>query len=461
MLTHLKLDNFKIWRSTGAMRLAPITLLLGTNSSGKSSLIQSLLLIRQTVKGDDPSLDLNLGNPDEGDSVTLGQFKDLLSRHGGESQAIKANQVGVEFKWSESGQPEETTIFSARYRQGPGGSAELDYLRLGKDGQGFFVERRKPGIYRLQLGVERRPVGQSPDFRPQRSFAFAPAAIASLGARGELIKDIGPALLDELSKIIYLGPVRRLAQRDYIWAGRMPASIGDDGAKAVDALIASGVALQAARRRKKKNVPDAPEAQPVKEASHEEDLPAEAQLFLQTIYWLKKMGMADGLSVRALGGSARYELMIENQGSMSNLKDVGVGVSQVLPVIVSALFAEPGHIVIIEEPESHLHPLAQSLLAELFAQISRERKVQFISETHSEHLFRRMQTLMARGDFVSSDCAMYFVEREGIKANLIQLEANSYGLVDKWPNNFFGDALGEASEQARLMFERQRKERSR
>ena len=49
MLTHLKLENFKIWRSTGPIRLAPITLLLGANSSGKSSLIQSLLLIRQTV----------------------------------------------------------------------------------------------------------------------------------------------------------------------------------------------------------------------------------------------------------------------------------------------------------------------------------------------------------------------------------------------------------------------------
>src|SRR5690606_21893788 len=111
----------------------------------------------------------------------------LLCRHAGGSEAIKASQVGIEFKWSESGLPEEGTIFSARYRQGPGGSAELDYLRLGKDGQGFFVERRRPGIYRLQLGAEHRPLGQSPHFRPQRSFAFAPSAIASLGARGELI----------------------------------------------------------------------------------------------------------------------------------------------------------------------------------------------------------------------------------------------------------------------------------
>lgn len=442
MLTHLKLDNFKIWRSTGAMRLAPITLLLGTNSAGKSSLIQSLLLIRQTVKGDDPNLDLNLGKPDAGDSVTLGQFKDLLCRHAGESEAIKVNQVGIEFKWSESGLPEEATIFSARYRQGPGGSAELDYLRLGKDGQGFFVERRKPGIYRLQLGAEHRPVGQSPHFRPQRSFAFAPSAIASLGARGELIRDIGPALLDELGKIIYLGPVRRLAQRDYIWAGRMPASIGDDGAKAVDALIASGVALQAAYRRRK-----AP--------------PAEAQLFQQTIYWLQKMGLADGLCVQALGGSARYELLIENQGSKSNLKDVGVGVSQVLPVIVSALFAEPGHIVIIEEPESHLHPLAQSLLAELFAQVSRERNVQFIVETHSEHLFRRMQTLMARRQVSPNDAAMYFVERKGKEAHMRPLELDDLGRVKYWPPGFFGDALGETREQTALAIQRAKEMRER
>ena len=116
MLTHLKLENFKIWRSTGPTRLAPITLLLGTNSSGKSSLIQSLLLIRQTIKGDDPNLDLNLGNPDADDSVTLGQFKDVLCRHGAASESTSATQVGIEFRWSEDGLPENSTLFSARYK---------------------------------------------------------------------------------------------------------------------------------------------------------------------------------------------------------------------------------------------------------------------------------------------------------------------------------------------------------
>ncbi len=436
MLTHLKLENFKIWRSTGPIRLAPITLLLGTNSSGKSSLIQSLLLIRQTVKGDDPNLDLNLGNPDAGDSVTLGQFKDLLCRHSAASESTLATQVGIEFRWSEYGAAVGSTLFSARYHQGPAGSAELAYLRLGKDGQGFSVQRRKPGIYRLSLATQTKSLGQSADFRPQRSFAFSASTLNKLGAQGELIKPIGPALLEELGRIIYLGPVRRLAQRDYVWAGRMPAHIGDDGARAVDVLIASGVARQLAKKRK-------------------QALPEEAQLFEETIHWLKEMNLADGLSIRALGRSARYELLIENDGQASNLKDVGVGVSQVLPVIVAALFAHPGHIVIVEEPESHLHPLAQSKLAELFAEISKERNVQFIVETHSEHLFRRMQTLMAKQQVSTSEAAMYFVERAGKSAKLRTLELDDYGRVKNWPEAFFGDALGETREQARLMFERQ------
>lgn len=442
MLTHLKLENFKIWRTTGPVRLAPITLLLGTNSSGKSSLIQSLLLIRQTVRSNDPSLDLNFGNPDAGDSVTLGQFKDVLCRHGAATESTASNQVGIEFRWSETGNAAESAIFSARYRKGQSGSAELEFLRLGKDGQGFSVQRRKPGIYRLTLGNQIKPLGQSADFRPQRSFAFSPSTLNKLGLQGEVIRSVGPALLDELGPIIYLGPVRRLAQRDYVWAGRMPAHIGDDGAKAVDALIASGVARQQAKKR---NQP----------------MPAEAQLFEQAIRWLKDMNLADGLSIRALGNSARYELLIENGDQASNLKDVGVGVSQVIPVIVAALFAQPGHIVIVEEPESHLHPLAQSKLAELLAQVSKERNVQFIVETHSEHLFRRMQTLIAKQKITPKDAAMYFVERDGKAARMRPLELDDFGRVKNWPEGFFGDALGETREQTALAIQRAKALRAR
>lgn len=453
MLTHLKLDNFKIWKTTGPMTLAPVTLLLGTNSSGKSSLIQSLLLIRQTVNSTDANLDLYLGDPDKNDSVTLGQFKDVLCRQGVANEVMPANQFGIEFSWvsvPEFGWKPETekepvaqvpTVFTAHYRAGMSGSAEINYLRLGPEGEGYTVSRVKPFMYRLSLANERSSRGMNRFFRPQKSFAFPPQVIARLGEKGEQLNDLGSQLLHELGKIIYLGPLRRLAQRDYIWSGRSPSHIEDDGAKAIDALIASGVTEQRLNRRGINRHQDS--------------------LFSNTQTWLEKMGLATSLEVRRLGTSARYELLIVNGADRSNLKDVGVGVSQVLPVIVAALFAKRGHIVIVEEPESHLHPLAQRELANLFAHASSQRGVQFIVETHSEHLFRRMQTLIAGRNYFPLKAAMYFVEREKEDAKLRALAIDDFGRVKNWPKGFFGDALGETREQTALAIQRAKELRER
>lgn len=438
MLTHLNLTNFKIWRSTGQMPLAPLTLVFGTNSSGKSSLIQSLLLLRQTVKGQDPNVDLNFGNPDTNDSVVLGQFSDVLCRHGAATEAVKAKQIGIEFGWRAADLGAGAGTFTARYVQGRGGSADLAYLRIGSAGYGFTAQLGKQGAYKLLPESARYWSKQSPAFKPQRSFAFSDAAAQALGPDAKRVLSVGPLLVQELARIIYLGPVRRLAQRDYVWNGRMPSFIGDDGGLAVDALIASGIAKQEAIKR---GLPT----------------PSTAKLFTATAEWLNCMGLADDLQVRQLGKSARYELLVLNDGQASNLKDVGVGVSQVLPVIVAALFAQRGSIVMVEEPESHLHPLAQTQLAEMLATVSRDRGVQFIVETHSEHLLRRMQTLVACETVKPDALRMYFVERDGKTAKLQPLEIDPFGAIRPWPEHFFGDSVGEAREQAKARAERMRK----
>lgn len=437
MLTHLKLNNFKIWRSTGHMQLAPLTLVFGTNSSGKSSLIQSLLLLRQTVRSQDPNLDLNFGNPDSNDSVVLGQFADVLCRHGAATEAVKAKQIGIEFGWRAGEPSSESGMFTARYVAGRGGSADLAYLRIGSAGRGFMAQLGRHGAYRLLPENARYWSKQSPSFKPQRSFSFSDSAVRALGADADRVLSVGPMLLDELARVIYLGPVRRLAQRDYVWNGRSPGSIGDDGGRAVDALISSGVAKQDAAKR---GLP----------------VPSAAELFNSTAEWLNRMGLANELEVRQLGRSARYELLVVNDGEAANLKDVGVGVSQVLPVVVAALFAERGSIVMVEEPESHLHPVAQTILAEMLASVSRDRGVQFIVETHSEHLLRRMQTLVARDTVKTKDLRMYFVEREGVTAKLQQLEVDQFGTIRPWPEHFFGDSAGEAREQAKARARRMR-----
>ncbi len=294
MLTHLKLDNFKIWKTTGPIRLAPVTLLLGINSSGKSSLIQSLLLIRQTVNSTDVNLDLNFGDPDKNDSVTLGQFKDVLCRQGVANEVMPTNQFGIEFSWisiPELGLTSRVdkepivripTVFTAHYRAGMSGSAEINYLRLGPQGEGYTVSRVKPFMYRLSLANERSSRGINRYFRPQKSFSFPPQVIARLGEKGQQLNELGSQLLEELGKIIYLGPLRRLAQRDYIWSGRPPSHIEDDGSKAIDVLIASGVIEKKLRRK-----------------GYE---PHMDSLFSGVTRWLERMGLATGLEVQRLAG---------------------------------------------------------------------------------------------------------------------------------------------------------------
>jgi hypothetical protein len=223
--------------------------------------------------------------------------------------------------------------------------------------------------------------------------------------------------------------LRRSPERDYVWNKTKPGDLGLDGSAAINALFADTF-LQGKDKG--------------------DDIVAGVSKYLA------RMQIAERLEVRPLGRSTRYAIVVHHDGVAANLKDVGIGISQVLPVLTLAHFAPPGSTVLLEEPEIHLHPLAQAVLAELFVEISRTRQIQFIVETHSEHLFRRLQTLIAGQSLTVEDCAMYFVERDGARALLRTLEANSFGAITNWPEKFFGDALGETREQARLMFERQK-----
>lgn len=430
MLLSLTLRNFKIWDTTGFIRLAPVTLLLGTNSSGKSSIIQSLLLIRQTIRSKKSNVSLHFGVEGSSDSVALGRFEDVLCRHG------SSNEIEIEFTWSPMGATDEAFTFSGAYKKDSTGAAVISRLRLGQGSHAFTVTRQPRGAFKLTMGGKHSPLANGRDMHPQNSFTFSATTLAKLPATdAEEIRQAGTALLQELERIIYLGPVRQLAKRHYVWDGVPPSTLGDDGERSIDALIASGLLAKKGKAGK--------------------------ELFEQTSHWLSEMGLATGLEVKRVGTSSLYELLILGENELrSNIKDVGVGVSQVLPVIVACLYAPEGHTVIVEEPESHLHPLAQSILAELFVKVSKGRNIQIVAETHSEHLFRRMQTLIAKGEIPATHCAPYFVERIEREASLRALEVDPFGRIKNWPQKFFGDSLGETKEQTDLMLAKLKEQRT-
>lgn len=424
MITQLRLTSFKAWKDTGNVTLKPVTMLLGTNSSGKSTLIQSLLLLKQTVQSPDRTVHLNLGGDEINDLFNFGGFEDVLNQ-----SAETPRQFSIAFTFQRNGDGRVPGgRFDCNYGQTSSGSVAIQTLTLQTGDRQFKAVRREKGAFSIFVDDEAQPRFKGRNYVPERSVAFSADAIAGLDKDGPIVEDLSLAIRRELESISYLGPLRRKPERDYPWNKTKPGDVGSDGRGAIDALLASAL------------------------------LRGEDQSYVVNgvSLWLARMKVADRLEVRQQGRSNRYELIVHRDGIACNLRDVGIGISQVLPVLVVSYFAPSGSTIILEEPEIHLHPLAQSVLAELFVTISRERNVRFIVETHSEHLFRRMQTLLAKQEISTADSAMYFVERDGQAAQLRELNLDEFGRVSNWPTGFFGDALGETREQARLMFERQK-----
>lgn len=424
MFTRLRLNNFKAWQDTGDISLKPVTMLLGTNSSGKSSLIQSLLLLKQTAQSPDRTIHLNLGGDEVNDLFNFGDFESVL-RQG--TEAPRHFSLAFDFERAGPARVPDGQ-FRCSYGQTASGSVAVQEVILRTGARQFKAVRRDKGAFSLLVDEETQPRAKGRNYAPERSIALSADAIALLEKDGQLAEDLSLTIRRELEGLSYLGPLRRKPERDYPWNKSKPGQIGSDGARAMDALLASAL------------------------------LKGEEQNYVVNgvSTWLARMKIAERLEVRQQGRSNRYELMVHRDGVVCNLRDVGIGVSQVLPVLVLAYFAPMGSTIILEEPEIHLHPLAQSVLAELFVEISKERRLQFLVETHSEHLFRRMQTLVAQDRVAHDHTAMYFVARDGAAAQLKPLEMDAFGVVRNWPPNFFGDSVGEARAQAQARAQRLR-----
>ena len=151
-----------------------------------------------------------------------------------------------------------------------------------------------------------------------------------------------------------------------------------------------------------------------------------------------------------------YKVKVCAKGSKDgvDLPDVGFGVSQVLPVLVECFYAPPGSTILMEQPEIHLHPSAQSALADVMIDVinSREngadRNIQLIIETHSERFLRRLQRRIAENIVSQEKVSDYFANITKTPATLDPLQIDIFGNIKNWPENFFGDEMGDITGQA-------------
>jgi predicted ATPase len=233
----------------------------------------------------------------------------------------------------------------------------------------------------------------------------------------------------------YLGPLRSKSSRIYSWAGVNPESVGDDGKLAIQSILS-------ARHQKRK----------MKYAGKKEYEPFEAIIGRA----LKHMELIEDYKIKQIENRQDYEVKVKIKGSTEyvGLPDVGFGVSQVLPVIVQLFYAPDDAIIFIEQPEIHLHPKAQTLLADVIIDAinmrenARKKRLQIIIETHSEYLLRRMQRKISEEELLEKDFKAYFAVNENKKSVLHELEVDSYGNILNWPEGFFGDMENDMYTQA-------------
>jgi len=443
VLTELSLKNFKAWKEIDKMPLAPITGLFGTNSSGKSSILQFLLMLKQTVESDDRKLVLNFG--DENSKANLGSFKDVIYNHD-ESSALS-----FEFAWK---LPKSLVLQDAltevklnpadrmRFR------SEINYSEKGlsvKDMEyrlvveSFGMKREsKPNEYKLvsgpDFGFVRNQGRGWPLPLPVKFYGF-PDQVNSYYQNAGFLSDLQLELVQMLKRVYYLGPLREFPKRYYTSKGTTPSDLGPKGEFVVDAILASrkqGKYISPGYKKTRKTLEE------------------------RIAYWLERLGLIHSFKVEPIGSSL-YEVKVKRGPKSSEvlITDVGFGVSQVLPVLVMCYYVPEGSTILLEQPEIHLHPSVQMGLADVFIDVAKNRKVQVILESHSEHLLSRLQRRLAEKSVSNDAVALYFCDVAATGSQLNKLDINLWGDISNWPVDFFGDQFGEVAARQKAQLEQQ------
>ena len=439
MLKRLKIGNFKAWRKAD-LTLGKVIGLFGTNSAGKSSLLQFLLLLKQTRNATDRGLVLDFGGP--ADLVSLGTFTDVVHGH---DEAARLHwrldwTLPKTLKIQNPTNPRGRPLFKGdslkmRCEVGLRKARPWPHLLTYRfDGVRFELQPQSDSMKHFELATDsqefqfRRIQGRPwPLPHPVKTYRF-PDQAKIFYQNSDFLGDFELAYENLMDSLYYLGPLREHPRREYHWAGASPSDVGQRGERAVDAILAA-TRDQEMRRLK-------PPARGVRKIPFQKII----------AHWLNELGLIRDFRLEEIAkGTNLYRAMVKASPSSvpTALTDVGFGVSQVLPALVLLYYVPEGSTVLMEQPEIHLHPAVQSGLADVMLNVAEVRNVQIIVESHSEHLMRRLQRRVAEQKASSEDVKLYFVSSQRGRAHVSDLILNEWGEIENWPEKFFGDEMGE------------------
>ncbi len=364
MLSQIDLKHFKCFRHI-QLPVGPLTLLSGTNASGKSSLLQSLVLLNQTCIEHEWSTRLQLNGP----QLRLGRPRDIIDKvHGEADFEIGLTSDETRVSWVFHADRDESEL-----------SAAVKEVRVNKD------EWKDPRRLRYLL--------------PEESDAARPIA-------------------DVLRRLTYL-TAERVGPRDY-YDLEDPATlqvVGPRGENSVGLLF----------QRREQHVLSSLQIDAPPVLRHQVNLR------------MRQFFPESSLEVRPVPHTNLVTLGIRTSDATDFHRPVhvGFGLTQVFPIIVAILTAAPNDLLLIENPEVHLHPAGQARMGQFLAEAA-NAGVQIIVETHSDHVLNGIRRAVKSAQLPCEQVALHFFQaRDEQVQQVVSPVIGPDGRIDHWPAGFF------------------------
>ena len=386
-ITKIAVKGFKSIAEECEIDIRPLTILAGANSSGKSSIMQPLLLLKQTLEAPYDPGPLLLDGPNVKFTEAV-QFLSTLP----DGEKADRFQIQIEIR-------------------------EHAYL----DSMQTIFRKRESGIEIIKMVGEKKSASHPPSF-PAEGITLSPDMPKVRRSRCTLVPDsyhskysgIFTTLPDnvnrEIIKSIHLPGFRGNPERIYKLTGTdhwYPGTFENYVATLIHEW-------QETTDERLKTLVDT----------------------LHTIELTRQVGTKKIGDVGIELQVGRLPPDSTNATDRVNIADVGCGVSRVLPVLVALIVARPSQLVYLEQPELHLHPRAQVALAQVLADAAK-RGVRVVAETHSSLLLLGVQTLVAEGDLSPELVKLHwFTRREDGVTEVISADLDEAGAYGEWPEDF-------------------------
>lgn len=418
-ITAITVGGYKSIRDETTIEIRPLTILAGANSSGKSSIMQPMLMMKQTLDATYDPGPLLLNGP----HIKFTKFEQLLSR--AEESSPPTLNAGFEF---------------GRYSR-----VFCDFGFCPRDG----LKQRSIKLSRMKVESKLRGTFElTPDLPHNKIVGLLPESSWTRFDETDPGRNFLEWRIGNSRCFLQIDRFRVGAREDYLYSINASDAVID-----VESAIANLVHVPGLRGNPERAYP-VTNAEPPKftgpfqfyaaslilrwkeEGNDNKEMVERALCKLGLTDWIEPKRI-DDVSVELEVGRLPVSSPEVSRDDRVNIADVGVGVSQVLPVLVALAAAERGQMVYIEQPELHLHPKAQVALAEVLAAAAK-RGVRVVVETHSSLLLQGIMTLIAEDKLDHEDVMLHWFTRDDKEGytEVDSVEPDRNGAYGDWPEDF-------------------------